>query len=55
MNASGRRQRQAANGYSHLAKRQRPGYKRRDMATATRRAAAKLVAERERIARGYKR
>lgn len=54
MNANGRRQRQAKNGYSHLAKRQRPGYKRRDIAVATARSAKKLEAERVRKARGAK-
>lgn len=39
MNANGRRQRQAKNGYKHLAKRQRPNYKQRDVATAARREA----------------
>lgn len=55
MNANGRRQRQAKNGYSHLAPRQRPGYKRRDLAVASARSAKKLQAMRERIARGAKR
>lgn len=36
MNASGRRQRQAKNKFSHLAKRQRPNYKMRDAATSQR-------------------
>lgn len=54
MNANGRRAKQAANGYAHLAKRQRPGYRRRDLATAAARTAKKLQAERERIARGAK-
>lgn len=34
MNANGRRARQAKNGYNHLCPRQRPGYKKRDVATA---------------------
>lgn len=34
MNANGRRARQAANGYAHLAPRQRPGYKKRSVAVA---------------------
>lgn len=54
MNANGRRQRQARNGYAHLAPRQRPNYKRRDLAVAAARSAKKLQAERERIARGAK-
>lgn len=54
MNANGRRAKQAANGYSHWAPRQRPNYKQRDVATAARRHAIKLQAERERIARGGK-
>lgn len=33
-NASGRRYKQALNGFSHLAPRQRPNYKRRDSAAA---------------------
>lgn len=52
MNASGRRQRQAKNGYAHLAPRQRPGYKRRDLAVASVKSAKKLAAQRERISRG---
>jgi len=31
MNANGRRQRQAANGFAHLPVRKRPNYKRRDI------------------------
>jgi hypothetical protein len=31
-----RRRRQAANGFAHLAPRQRPNYKRRDLATSQR-------------------
>lgn len=54
MNANGRRYRQAKNGYSHLAPRQRPGYKRRDIAVASAKSAKKLQAQRERIARGAK-
>lgn len=34
MNASGRRQRQAKNGFAHLAPRQRPNYKKRDIAAS---------------------
>ena len=36
MNANGRRQRQAKNGYAHLAKRQRPNYRKRDVQTSIR-------------------
>jgi hypothetical protein len=34
MNALGRRQRQARNKYSHLAPRQRPNYKMRDLSSS---------------------
>lgn len=54
MNAAGRRQRQAKNNFAHLAPRQRPGYKKRDIATATARSQKMLSRERERIARGAK-
>lgn len=53
MNASGRRQRQAKNGYMHLAPRQRPNYKKRDAATSARHHARVLATER-RIAQGSK-
>lgn len=36
MNANGRRQRQAKNNFGHLAPRQRPNYKKRDVAAAAR-------------------
>lgn len=51
MNASGRRQRQAKNNYSHLAPRQRPNYKKRDEATAAAHNANVLARERLRAAR----
>jgi hypothetical protein len=54
MNANGRRQRQAKNGFKHLAPRQRPNYKMRDSATAAERSRKKLQAETERRARGWK-
>jgi hypothetical protein len=41
-----KRRRQALNDYRHLAPRQRPGYKRRDAATAAKR--LQRVVERER-------
>jgi len=53
MNANGRRQRQAKNGYSHLAPRQRPNYKQRDIA-ASQRHEAKLRATENRIRQGKK-
>ena len=54
MNASGRRHKQAKNGYAHIAKHQRPIYKRRDLSIASARSAKKLAAQRERISRGAK-
>lgn len=54
MNANGRRARQAANGYAHLAVRQRPNYKRRDLSVATVKSQKKLQAMRERMLRGAK-
>lgn len=54
MNASGRRQRQAKNGYSHWAPRQRPNYKRRDLETSRRHQEKVLKGERERAQRGKK-
>lgn len=53
MNASGRRQRQAKNNFNHLAPRQRPNYKRRDLATSVRHE-ANLRATAKRIAAGKK-
>ena len=53
MNASGRRQRQAKNGYNHLAPRQRPNYKKRDKETSARHNARILATER-RIKAGSK-
>lgn len=53
MNAAGRRQRQAKNGYSHLAPRQRPNYKRRDLA-ASQKHQAKVLATERRIIQGRK-
>lgn len=53
MNAAGRRQRQAKNNYSHLAPRDRPNYKKRDI-EASRRHAAKILATERRIAQGKK-
>lgn len=54
MNASGRRQRQARNGYRHMSKQTRPRYKVRDTVTAARR--ERLLQERRRqlIAAGVK-
>lgn len=49
MNANGRRQRQAKNGYKHLAKRQRPKYKARDVSFLARRE-AEFRAKQRRIA-----
>ena len=46
MNASGRRQRQAANGFAHLAPRQRPNYKKRDAATSAARLRRQIDTER---------
>lgn len=48
MNASGRRQRQASNGFAHLAPRQRPNYKQTDAAASARRLAATIAEERAR-------
>lgn len=48
MNASGRRYRQAIQGFNHLAPRQRPNYKKRDAETSARHQ-AKVVATEQRI------
>lgn len=53
MNANGRRQRQAKNGFKHLAPRQRPNYKVRDV-QASMRHEAKLRATENRIRQGSK-
>lgn len=53
MNANGRRQRQAKNGYAHLTPRQRPNYKRRDIA-ASQRHEQKLRITENRIRQGKK-
>lgn len=53
MNASGRRARQAKQNYSHLAPRQRPNYKKRDL-EASRRHAARVLATERRISQGKK-
>lgn len=53
MNASGRRQRQAAHNYNHLTPRQRPNYKKRDAATSARHL-AKIVATEQRIKQSSK-
>lgn len=52
MNANGRRARQAKQNYNHLAKRQRPNYKKRDIQTSVRhearlRAKANLMQQRK--------
>lgn len=49
-----RRRRQAANGFSHLSPRQRPNYKRRDMATAVAHEQRLRQRENERRMRGGK-
>jgi hypothetical protein len=46
-----RRRRQAANGFAHLAPRQRPNYKKRDSATAAAHNARVLQRERDRNTR----
>lgn len=46
MNANGRRQRQAKNGYAHLAARQRPNYRKRDAATSAARLQRQIATER---------
>jgi hypothetical protein len=53
MNANGRRAKQAANKFSHLAPRQRPNYKMRDKETSARHNARILATER-RIKAGSK-
>lgn len=53
MNASGRRQRQAKNGFKHLAPRQRPNYRMRDLATSVRHE-QRLRETAKRIAQGKK-
>jgi hypothetical protein len=53
MNANGRRQRQAKNGYNHLTPRQRPNYKMRDIATSMRHE-QRLRATENRIRQGKK-
>ena len=50
-NASGRRHKQALNGFSHWAPRQRPNYKKRDTAAAQAHNERLLQRERERNAR----
>lgn len=45
MNASGRRYRQAAHNFNHLAPRQRPNYKKRDAATSARHLAKVIATE----------
>lgn len=47
-NTSGRRHKQALNGFKHLAPRQRPNYKRRDTAAAAKHEAELRRRERER-------
>lgn len=51
MNANGRRARQAAQKYDHLAPRQRPNYKMRDAETS-RRHLAKVMATEQRMKQG---
>lgn len=53
MNANGRRARQAAQNFNHLAPRQRPNYKKRDAATSARHL-AKIKATEQRIKQGSK-
>lgn len=53
MNANGRRYRQAKNKFNHLAPRQRPNYRMRDIA-ASRRRLAKAIATEQRIRQGKK-
>lgn len=53
MNASGRRQRQAKNNYSHLALRDRPNYRKRD-AEASARRLQQLIATERRMAQKSK-
>lgn len=53
MNAAGRRQRQAKNGFNHLTPRQRPNYKMRDAATSARHLEKLRVTE-QRIKQGSK-
>lgn len=50
-NASGRRYKQAKNGFAHLTPRQRPNYKKRDAATAAAHNARLLQRMRDRAAR----
>lgn len=54
MNASGRRQRQAKNNFSHLSPRQRPNYKKRDANAAAMHQRKLLSREQERRQRGAK-
>lgn len=53
MNANGRRQRQAKNGFAHLSPRQRPNYRKRDAATSAARLQRQIANER-RMAQGKK-
>jgi hypothetical protein len=53
MNASGRRQRQAKNGFKHLPPRKRPNYKVRD-AAASRRHQDMVLATERRISQSSK-
>jgi hypothetical protein len=46
MNANGRRARQAAHNFNHLAPRQRPNYKKRDAAIAAARLRRQIDTER---------
>lgn len=54
MNASGRRYRQAKNKFNHLAPRQRPNYRMRDLAASRRRLAQQIATERRIMAGGKK-
>lgn len=46
-NTSGRRHKQAKNGFAHLAPRQRPNYKRRDVMAARKRLAEQMQKEKD--------
>lgn len=46
MNASGRRYKQALNGFKHLAPRQRPNYRKRDAEASARRLTQQIATER---------
>lgn len=53
-NTSGRRHKQALGGYKHLAKRQRPNYKKRDATQSQAHEERLRKADQERRSRGYK-